>query len=167
MPSSSSVAQTSSGARSANRPLCSASRIAVRSAGSSARGWTRSRAGPAPASAPAADPVPPVPGGLRHPGRTARRPGADPRCQQGDRLIRHEASTRARCPRPRRSSPRAPAVLTARRPRSGPWPAPAPAWPSLSAAGRSARPADQLPGAREAASARPAPRHRGRAATRK
>jgi hypothetical protein len=30
-------------------------------------------------------------------------------------------------------------------PRSGPWPAPAPAGPSLSAAGRSARPADQPP----------------------
>ena len=44
-------------------------------------------------------------------------------------------SARARCPRPRRSSPRAPEVLTGRLPRSGPWPAPAPAWPSLSAAG--------------------------------
>ena len=34
--------QTSAGARSANRSLCSTFRIAVRSAGASARGWTRS-----------------------------------------------------------------------------------------------------------------------------
>jgi hypothetical protein len=33
------------GARSANRPLCSASRIACRSAGTSARGWSRSVCG--------------------------------------------------------------------------------------------------------------------------
>ena len=45
MPSSSRIAQTSSGARSANRALCSASRIACRSAGASARGWTRSACG--------------------------------------------------------------------------------------------------------------------------
>ena len=37
-----------------------------------------------------ADPVAPVPGGLQHPGRRARRSGADPRREQGDRLIRHE-----------------------------------------------------------------------------
>ena len=34
-----------------------------------------------------AGPVAPVPGGLRHPGGTAGRPGADPRRQQGDRLV--------------------------------------------------------------------------------
>jgi hypothetical protein len=45
VPSSSKVAQTSSGARSANRLLCSASRIAARSAGASARGWARSACG--------------------------------------------------------------------------------------------------------------------------
>ena len=36
------------------------------------------------------------------------------------------ASTSARCPRSRRASPRARAVLPAHPPRSGPWPAPAP-----------------------------------------
>ena len=37
-----------------------------------------------------AGPVPPVPGGLRHARRRARRPGADPRRQQRDRLVGHE-----------------------------------------------------------------------------
>ena len=90
MPSSSSVAHTSAGARSANRSLCSASRIACRSAGASARGWTppgmrdrlrprRRRAGPVPA----------VVAGLRRTHRGARRPGAGPRRQRGDRVVGH------------------------------------------------------------------------------
>src|ERR1035438_4780672 len=43
MPSSSKIAHASAGAMSANRPACSTSRMAWRSAGSSARGWSRSR----------------------------------------------------------------------------------------------------------------------------
>ena len=91
MPSSSRTAQASSGARSANRALCSASRIACRSAGARARGWNPVRvrdrgrlwllrAGP----------VVPVPGGLRHAGRPAGRPGADPGREQGDRLVGYD-----------------------------------------------------------------------------
>ena len=37
-----------------------------------------------------AGPVPPVPAGLRHPGRPAGRPGADPGCHDGDRLVGQE-----------------------------------------------------------------------------
>ncbi len=37
-----------------------------------------------------ADPVPPVPAGLRHPGRAAGCPGADLRCEQGDGLVGQE-----------------------------------------------------------------------------
>src|SRR5450631_3250643 len=63
----------------------------------------------------------------------------------------------ARCPRSRRASPRAPQVFPGPPPRSGTWPAPAPAWLSPWSAGRSARPADPPPGGPAAASARPGP----------
>src|ERR1700741_2505808 len=50
------------------------------------------------------------------------------------------ASTSARCPRSRRASPRAHAVLPAHPPRGGPWPAPAPTGASRPQGGRSSRP---------------------------
>ena len=147
MPSSSSTAQASSGARSANRLLCSASRIACRSAGASARGWTRSLCGTG-ADFGAA--------GLARCRRYQVACGT-PGARQAARVpilgaSRATASSvrtsaRARCPRSRRWSARAPEVLTGPLPRSGRSPAPAPAWPCPAPAARSARPADQPPGA--------------------
>jgi hypothetical protein len=73
------------------RPLCSTFRIAGRSAGASARGWTRSACGTRAGLGS---------GGLircrryqvacAQAGRRARRPGADPRRHHGDRPVGHE-----------------------------------------------------------------------------
>ena len=112
---------------SANRSLGSMSRIAWRSAGSSARGWRRSRCGTGTGRGGA---------GLARCRRYQLACGTPAAAQAARVPIRGAMaaiassvtdSTRPRCPRPRRSSPRAPAVLTGLPPRSGPWPAPAPA----------------------------------------
>ena len=119
------------GARSANRGACSASRIA----------WPLGRGqgaglGPVPVrhrrrpGRGRAGPVAAVPAGLRH----ARRRGTPPGCRSAAPAaviasVGHGVGP-ARCPRPRRASPRAPEVLPGPPPRSGTWPAPAPAGPS-------------------------------------
>jgi len=110
MPSSSKVAQTSAGARSANRGECSASRMAWRSAAVRARGWARSRCGTGARRAGAglarwqryqlacATPA------ARHAARVPIR-GASAVIAA---LVKRSAP--AWCPRPRRASPRAPEV---------------------------------------------------------
>ena len=125
---------------STNRSLCSTSRIAWRSAWLSARGWAGPGAGPAPAAAVAGS------AGAAGSSRPARRrpPGRRrarrPRGASSAIAVSVTASTSARCPRSRRASPRARAVLPAHPPRSGPWPAPAPVAASRPPGGRSARP---------------------------
>jgi len=99
-----------------------------------------------------ADPAPgPAPAAGAEPGRTSR----DPRRSAQRPVRRHgvpdrhrtssaiavsvRASTSARCPRSRRASPRARAVLPAHPPRSGSWPAPPPVAVSPAQGGRSAQ----------------------------
>jgi len=116
----------------------------------------RSAAPPAPPGTPRSRPCRQA----KHRERPANRPSTENRGQ----AAHHRRVFTIRCDP--QHNPRAPEVLPGPPPRSGTWPAPAPAWPYPVPAGRSARPADLPPGGPAAASARPAPRHPGPAATR-
>ena len=107
----------------------------------------RSAAPPAPPGTPRPRPCRQA----KHRERPANRPSTENRGQ----AAHHRRVFTIRCDP--QHNPRAPEVLTGHPPRSGTWPAPAPAWLSPWSAGRSARPAGQPPGGPGAASARPAP----------
>ena len=103
---------------STNRSLCSASRIACCSSALRARGCSRSRCGiGAGRSGAGLTPVAPVVAGLRRADGDARPARRSPG-EFGDGLVGHGVDL-GWCPRSRRASPRARAVLPAHPPRSG------------------------------------------------